>query len=72
MLRKPTRPVQAIAWRPDESVGIRRFQLPDVKERLLQQGAFATFTTPDEATRRIHAEIAMWAKVVADANIKPE
>jgi tripartite-type tricarboxylate transporter receptor subunit TctC len=51
---------------------VQVLQLPDVKERLLQQGAFATFTTPEEARRRIHAEIAMWAKVVADANIKPE
>ncbi|MGE5792792.1 MAG: Bug family tripartite tricarboxylate transporter substrate binding protein [Bacteroidota bacterium] len=47
-------------------------QLPDVKERLLQQGAFATSTTPEEAARRIHAEIDMWAKVVHEAGIRPE
>ena len=46
--------------------------LPDVKEKLLQQGAFATSTTPDQAGQRIRAEIAMWAKVVSDAGIKPD
>jgi tripartite-type tricarboxylate transporter receptor subunit TctC len=50
----------------------RILQLSDVKERLLHQGAFATSTTPEEATRRIHAEIAMWANVVDQADINPE
>lgn len=45
-------------------------QFPDVRERLLQQGAFAESTTPEEAAQRIRAEIAMWAKVIAEANIK--
>ena len=45
-------------------------QLPDVKERLLQQGALATFTTPEQAAQRIRSEIAMWAKVINEANIK--
>ena len=45
-------------------------QLPDVKERLLQQGALATFTTPEQAAQRIRSEIAMWAKVIHEANIK--
>jgi tripartite-type tricarboxylate transporter receptor subunit TctC len=47
-------------------------ELPDVQERLLQQGAFATSTSPEEAARRIHSEIAKWAKVIDEANIKPE
>jgi tripartite-type tricarboxylate transporter receptor subunit TctC len=50
----------------------RILQVPDVQERLLQQGAFATVTTPEEAARRIQSEIAMWAKVINEANIKPE
>ncbi|HWP10874.1 MAG TPA: tripartite tricarboxylate transporter substrate-binding protein, partial [Ramlibacter sp.] len=45
-------------------------QLPDVRERLLQHGAFAVSTTPEEAAQRIRAEIAMWAKVINDANVK--
>jgi tripartite-type tricarboxylate transporter receptor subunit TctC len=44
-------------------------RLPDVKEKLQLQGAFATSTTPEEAARRIHSEIAMWAKVIDEARI---
>jgi tripartite-type tricarboxylate transporter receptor subunit TctC len=51
---------------------VRVLQRPEVQERLLQQGAFATSTTPEKATQRIHSEIAMWAKVVNDAHLKPE
>lgn len=47
-------------------------QLPDVKERFLQLGAFAMSTTPEEAARRIRSEIAMWAKVIDEANIKSD
>ena len=47
-------------------------QMPDVKEKMLQQGVIATNTTPDKAAERIHAEIDMWAKVIKDANIKAE
>ena len=47
-------------------------QFPEVKERLLQQGAFAESTTPDEAARRIRSEIAMWAKVITEAGITPD
>jgi tripartite-type tricarboxylate transporter receptor subunit TctC len=47
-------------------------QFPDVKERLLQQGAFAASTTPEEAAKRIRAEIAMWAKVIDEARIKAD
>jgi tripartite-type tricarboxylate transporter receptor subunit TctC len=45
---------------------------PDVKERLLQQGAFAESTTPEEAARRIRSEVALWAKVINEANLKPD
>jgi tripartite-type tricarboxylate transporter receptor subunit TctC len=47
-------------------------QLPDVKEKLLQQGAFATSTTPEQAAQRIHSEIAMWAKVIKEAHVNPD
>jgi tripartite-type tricarboxylate transporter receptor subunit TctC len=47
-------------------------QLPDVKERFLQLGAFATSTTPEEAARRVRSEIAMWTKVIDEANIKSD
>ena len=45
-------------------------QLPDVKEKLLQQGAFSMSTTPDETIQRIHSEVDMWAKVIKAANLK--
>lgn len=47
-------------------------QLPDVRQKLLAQGAFAMSTTQEEAARRVGAEIAMWAKVIQQANIKPD
>ena len=47
-------------------------QVPEVKDKLLQQGAFATATTPEQAAQRIRAEIAMWAKVINEANISPD
>lgn len=47
-------------------------QLPDVKEKFLQQGAFGTSTTPEQAAQRIHSEIAMWAKVINEANVKTD
>jgi tripartite-type tricarboxylate transporter receptor subunit TctC len=51
---------------------VKVLELPDVKEKLLQQGAFATSTTPEQAAQRIHSEIAMWAKVINEANVKPD
>ena len=50
----------------------RILQRPEVRERLLQQGAFATSTSPEEAARRIRSEITMWAKVINDANVRPD
>ncbi len=47
-------------------------QQPDVKAKLLEQGVYATHTTPVEATKRIQDEVAMWAKVIKDANVKVE
>jgi len=51
---------------------VETVRLPDVKERLLQQGAFTVSTTPEEAAQRIRAEIAMWAAVIDEAKVKSE
>jgi tripartite-type tricarboxylate transporter receptor subunit TctC len=51
---------------------VKILQMPDVKAKLLEQGAFATHTTPEQAAERIRQEIAMWAKVVKEANIKAD
>jgi tripartite-type tricarboxylate transporter receptor subunit TctC len=50
----------------------RILQQPEVKEKLLQQGAFALYTTPEQAAERIRAEIAMWAKVISAADLKAD
>ena len=47
-------------------------QKPEVQAQLLDQGAYAVTTTPDQASARIRQEIAMWAKVIKDSNIKPD
>ncbi len=51
---------------------VKILEIPDVKEKLLQQGAIATSTTPEQAAKRIREEISMWAKVIKDANIKAD
>ena len=45
---------------------------PEAQEQLLQQGAYAVQTTPDQAMSRVRQEIAMWAKVIREANIKAD
>ena len=42
----------------------------DVKDSMLAQGANATYTTPEQATQAIRAEVAMWTQVIKDGNIK--
>jgi tripartite-type tricarboxylate transporter receptor subunit TctC len=46
--------------------------LPAVRERLAALGFEPIASTPAEFAGRIQAEIAKWAKVIRDANIKPE
>ncbi len=46
--------------------------LPEVKEQLLAQGAYAVSTTPEQAGARIHQEVQMWARVIREANVKPD
>jgi tripartite-type tricarboxylate transporter receptor subunit TctC len=45
---------------------------PDAKERLATLGYDVVASTPEEFSARIKVEIAMWAKVIRAANIKPE
>jgi tripartite-type tricarboxylate transporter receptor subunit TctC len=47
-------------------------EVPDVKEKLRQQGADTVSTTPEQAGERLRAEVAMWARAIRDANIKPD
>jgi tripartite-type tricarboxylate transporter receptor subunit TctC len=45
---------------------------PEAQAQLLDQGAYAVNTTPEEAGARVKSEIAMWAKVIKDSNIKAD
>jgi len=45
---------------------------PEVKEKLLAQGSEAVGGTPEALQRTVMAELAKWAKLVKDANIKAE
>jgi len=47
-------------------------ELPDVREKLQQQGVLPTHTSPQEAAQRIDAEIKKWAKVIKEANVTAE
>ncbi len=51
---------------------LKLLALPEVKEQLLAQGAYAMSTTPEQAAARIHQEVEMWAGVIREANVKPD
>lgn len=51
---------------------VRITKLPDIRKRLLELGDVPIGNTPDEARALIDVEITKWAKVIRDANIKPE
>jgi tripartite-type tricarboxylate transporter receptor subunit TctC len=44
--------------------------LPEVREALLKQGADAESSTPEQFAAYIRSELAKWAKVVKDANVR--
>ena len=44
----------------------------DAKDALLQQGVIANYAAPPEAATAIKTEVAKWAKVIADANVKAD
>jgi tripartite-type tricarboxylate transporter receptor subunit TctC len=43
---------------------------PALKEKLAEQGIVVVGNTPDEFQRFVVDEVARWAKVIKDANIK--
>jgi tripartite-type tricarboxylate transporter receptor subunit TctC len=46
--------------------------MPDVKEKLLNQGAEAVGGSPDALGKVVKAELAKWDKVVKENGIKAE
>jgi tripartite-type tricarboxylate transporter receptor subunit TctC len=51
---------------------VRIVRLPEIQKRLLDLGDVPVATTPDETRTFINAEMTKWAKVIREANIKPE
>ena len=51
---------------------VRVLALPDVKQRLAAEGAVAIGNTPEQFAEQIRKDIARWAKVARDANVKAE
>jgi tripartite-type tricarboxylate transporter receptor subunit TctC len=51
---------------------VKLVALPDVKQRLQELGFESVADTPAQFGERIKTEIAKWAKVVHDANIKAD
>jgi hypothetical protein len=45
-------------------------QLPDVKQKLLEQGGDTVGSTPEELDRVVKGELRKWAEVIRDAKIK--
>ena len=51
---------------------VRILKLPDVKERLLAQGAEPIGSTPEQLATILSADIAKYAKVIRESGYKPE
>jgi tripartite-type tricarboxylate transporter receptor subunit TctC len=65
----PVNTPRAIVARMQKEVA-RTIQLPDVKQRLLEQGGDTVGSTPEELERVVKGELRKWAEVIRDAKIK--
>ena len=63
-------PVAIVARMQSEAA--RVVQIPDVKQKLLEQGADAVGGTSEELDRVVKAELKRWAAVIRDAEIRLE
>jgi tripartite-type tricarboxylate transporter receptor subunit TctC len=50
----------------------RVVHLPEVRQRMLDQGADPVASSPEELGRVVKAELKSWAAVIRDAGIKVE
>jgi tripartite-type tricarboxylate transporter receptor subunit TctC len=50
----------------------RALALPDVKDKLAEQGIFTETSTPEAFTKQMADDQKRWAEVIKNANIKPE
>ena len=67
----PAKTPAAIVARMQREIA-RTIRLPDVKQKLLDQGADSVGSTPEELDRVVKAELRKWAGVIRDANIRIE
>jgi tripartite-type tricarboxylate transporter receptor subunit TctC len=67
----PAKTPAAIVARMQKEVA-RTIQLPDVKQKLLEQGGDTVGSTPEELDRVVKAELRKWAEVIRDAKIRIE
>ena len=67
----PARTPPAIVARMQKEAA-RAVHLPDVKQKLLEQGADSVGSTSEELDRVVRAELKRWADVIRDAGIKLE
>jgi tripartite-type tricarboxylate transporter receptor subunit TctC len=51
---------------------VRALKSPDLRDRLVAQGADPAGTTPEQYTAFVQNEITKWAKVIKAAGIKGE
>lgn len=51
---------------------VAALNLPDVKDKMAAQGLFVTANAVDPFNEFVRKEIARWAKIVKDANVKPQ
>ena len=65
----PAKTPPAIVARMQKEIA-RAIQLPDVKQKLLEQGGDPVGSTPEELDRAVKGELRKWAEVIRDAKIK--
>ena len=65
----PAKTPPAIVARMQKEIA-RAIQLPDVKQKLLEQGGDPVGSTPEELDRVVKGELRKWAEVIRDAKIK--
>jgi tripartite-type tricarboxylate transporter receptor subunit TctC len=51
---------------------VRVIQMPDVKQKLLEQGGDTVGSSPQALDRVVKGELKKWADLIRDAKIKPE
>jgi len=67
----PAKTPAAIISRMQQAVA-QTIQLPDVKQKLLEQGGDTVGSKPEELERIVKSELRKWADVVRDAKIKSD